>query len=358
MNPPHLILVGGFLAAGKTTLILRAAAILREQGLKAAVITNDQDSHLVDSRLAEAHRIETREVAGGCFCCRFSDLMAASDALSAYQPDVIFAEPVGSCVDLAATILQPLKERFRDRFRLAPLTVLVDPDLAARVYGGRADPDVTFLFRHQLAEADLVCVTKIDRYSEHTLPVPVDFAVSSVSGQGVADWLVEVTNSERVVSANLLDLDYERYAAAEASLGWLNLHADVELDEPASPSLVVGPLLDETDRRLTEAGVSIAHLKIFGEADSGYVKASVITNGDEPWPEGDLTASAERQHRVVVNLRATGDPELLMSVVRSALGGVAGTVRERHARSFRPPPPVPEVFSPRKTPSPSPEHDR
>jgi len=272
--------------------------------------------------------------------------------------DVIFAEPVGSCVDLVATILQPLKERFRDRFRLAPLTVLVDPDLAARVYGGRTDPDVSFLFRQQLAEADLVCVTKIDLYPDSTLPVPVDFAVSSVTGQGVADWLAEVTNSGRVVGAHLLDVDYEQYAEAEASMGWLNLHADVELDQAASPSLVVGPLLDDTGRRLAQAGVSIAHLKIFDEADSGYVKASVSTNGDEPQPEGDLTASAERQHRVVVNLRATGDPELLMAAVRSALGGLAGTVRERHARSFRPPPPVPEVFSPRKTPCPSPEHDR
>ncbi len=359
MNAPRLVFVGGFLGAGKTTLILRAAEVLREKGSRAAVITNDQDSFLVDSRLVEAHDVAMREVAGGCFCCRFSDLMAAADALAAYQPDVIFAEPVGSCVDLAATILQPLKEWFRDRYRVAPLTVLVDPEMAARVYGGRADPDVSFLFRNQVAEADLICASKIDCHPEYArLPIPIDFAVSSLTGEGVAEWLAEAMDSRRVVGAHPLAVDYERYAAAEAALGWLNLHADLELDEAASPAAVVGPLLDEADRRLTEAGVSIAHLKVFDEAASGYVKASVCANGEEPWPMGDLTASPERRHELVVNLRATGDPDLLLAVVRKALGGLAGSVRERHARSFRPPPPAPEVFSLRKIPCPSPERDR
>src|SRR5438132_387092 len=113
--------------------------MLREKGTRVAVITNDQDSVLVDSRLAEAQHIPNGEVAGGCFCCRFSDLVRAAEALAAYRPDVIFAEPVGSCVDLSTTILQPLKTHFGDRYRLAPLTVLIDPEMAARVYADRAD---------------------------------------------------------------------------------------------------------------------------------------------------------------------------------------------------------------------------
>jgi len=63
----------------------------------------------VDTRFREATLLPTREVAGGCFCCRFYDMMDAVAQLREYHPDVIFAEPVGSCVDLSATILQPLK---------------------------------------------------------------------------------------------------------------------------------------------------------------------------------------------------------------------------------------------------------
>jgi len=338
----QLIFVGGFLGAGKTTLILRAAALLRERGLRVAVIANDQDSSLVDSRLAEAQNIQTGEVAGGCFCCRFSDLMAAADALAAYQPEIIFAEPVGSCVDLSATILQPLKASFRHRYRLAPLTVLIDPEMAARVYAGRADPDVSYLFRQQVAEADLICASKVDRYPACDLPVPIEFQVSALTGAGVAQWLAEVMSSRRVVGAHLLDVDYQRYAEAEASLAWLNLHADVDLAEPLSPAMLVGPLLEDLDRSLTAAGISIAHLKVFDQSASGYVKASVCANGEEPVPMGDLAASPEPRHELVVNLRAIGDPERLLAMVRQSLAAIPGSIRERHARCFRPAPPKPE----------------
>ena len=62
---PKLILVSGFLGAGKTTLIVRAAEILLRRGVRVAVITNDQDAGLVDTRFTQAKSIPTEEVAGG-----------------------------------------------------------------------------------------------------------------------------------------------------------------------------------------------------------------------------------------------------------------------------------------------------
>ena len=338
--PPLLVLVGGFLGAGKTTLILRAAGLLRGEGLRVAVVTNDQDSSLVDTKVSEAHGLPTREVAGGCFCCRFADLLDAAEALRNYGPDVIFAEPVGSCVDLSATIMQPLKSTYGNRYRLAPLTVLIDPALAAHVWSGQADPDVSFLFRNQLAEADLVCISKSDRHADAgPLLVAVDFRLSSLTGEGVREWLAEVRNSSRIAGAHMLDVDYERYAAAEAALAWLNLHADVRLDRFSSPAALAGALLDEMDRMLTEGGVPIAHLKVFDHASSGYVKAGICANGEEPLPEGDLAASPARRHELVVNLRAIGDPDRIQGIVRRAFETVEGEVTVRHIRSFRPPPP-------------------
>ena len=340
---PALILVGGFLGAGKTTLILHAADLLRRRGLHAAVITNDQDSGLVDTRISAARDIENREVPGGCFCCRFSDLLDAAEQLTAWQPDVIFAEPVGSCVDISATILQPFKAYHRHQFRLAPYTVLVDPELARRVYAGEADADVTFLFQKQIAEADLLCLTKADlSATSPSLPAPADFHMSAITGAGVDEWLEEVLNARRVVGAHILDVDYSRYTEAEAALGWLNLHADIALRTPLSPSALTGPLLDELDSAITAAAIRIAHLKVFDQTASGYVKAGICANGDEPRPEGDLAASPEDHHELVVNLRAIGDPRQLEAIVRRALDGIEGTVTVRHARAFRPAPPTPE----------------
>src|SRR5207248_10279903 len=53
-NIPTLVLVGGFLGAGKTTLIASAAGLLQKRGTRTAVIMNDQNAGLVDSRFTAA----------------------------------------------------------------------------------------------------------------------------------------------------------------------------------------------------------------------------------------------------------------------------------------------------------------
>lgn len=342
-STPILAFLGGFLGAGKTTLILRAAAILEKRGMRVAVITNDQDSGSVDSRFADAEGMRTEEIAGGCFCCRFSDLLDATDRLRAYEPDVIFAEPVGSCVDLSATILQPLKAHYQDAYRLAPLTVLIDPALMARAPRSELDAEREYLFRQQMAEADVLCMTKQDLSIQgNEAPFPVDFYLSAKTGEGVEAWLEEVLSMRRVAGARLLEVEYDRYGRAEAALGWLNIHADVQLAEASSPAEFAGPIFDELERRFTHQGIIIAHLKIFDRTSTGYVKASICANGDEPIPEGDLTAEPEQQHELAINVRALAEPEDLRRIVSDVLQLVRGSVAVRHLRAFRPPAPVPE----------------
>ena len=78
---PRLILVGGFLGAGKTTLLAQAAMQLSKQGKRVGLVANDQAANLVDSEVLKAAGTCVEEVAGGCFCCRFPDMIAALDAL-------------------------------------------------------------------------------------------------------------------------------------------------------------------------------------------------------------------------------------------------------------------------------------
>ena len=80
------------------------------------------------TRILEGAGLGVAEVTGSCFCCAFDDMIASVAGLVRGGADVVVGEPVGSCADLSATILQPLKDRFRVAFRTAPLTVLaVDP---------------------------------------------------------------------------------------------------------------------------------------------------------------------------------------------------------------------------------------
>jgi hypothetical protein len=302
---PVVVIVGGFLGAGKTTLILKAARILQSRGVRVAAVLNDQGDDLVDTELAQRSGVAADQVAGGCFCCRFPDLIDALERLRAHEPDVIFAEAVGSCTDIAATTLRPLLRDYGAEYRVAPLTVLV--------HERPEELDLRFLFDLQVAEADLV----VDRSAD------------------VAGWLDQVLTEGVTAGAKVISVDYQRYAEAEAALGWLNARVTLRRDPAVSPAMLVGPLVDELDAQLTAARIRIVHLKVMSQCESGYIRAAVTGNGREPGVEGALDASPAEEHSVLVNLRALGEPERLREIVERVLG-MPCTVQ-----AFRPAAPVP-----------------
>jgi len=338
-----LVPLGGFMGAGKTTLILSAARRLRARGLKAAAILNDQGAELVDTRYAQSQGVDADQVTGGCFCCRFSGLVEAADRLKTHAPDVIFAEAVGSCTDISATTLQPLKLHYADRLRLAPYSVLVDPQRAQDLAAPDADPDLFFLFHKQIEEADLVCYTKSDLYTyfPQLSGAPVRY-LSPLTGEGVDAWLDEVLTGHIQPGAHILEIDYERYARAEASLAWLNCSLTVTLNPPLSPPHLVGPLLDDLDAALTSAGMRIVHLKLMDSSASGYLKASIVGNGGEPGLEGMLDASPSAVHELLLNVRATGSPEMLLHAVESQIARIPGKLEIEAMQCFSPAAPHPE----------------
>ena len=341
ITKPWVILVGGFLGSGKTTLILAAARELERHGLRSAMVWNDQGSELVDSRYAALSGVHSGEVTGGCFCCRLSQLIDAIDELRAHAPDVIFAEPVGSCTDLSATVLRPLL-RYSDTYQLAPLTVLVDPLRAQSMLEQNADPDMRFLFDKQLLEADLVCFTKSDLYQQYPETGAQHVRqLSAKSGQGVAAWLNEVLSGTLPIGEQSLEIDYAHYARAEAALAWLNLRAIFEPAMWLSPAVLMGPLLDGIDAALTAAHIPIAHLKAVVTTPTGWLKAAVCANGEEPMVEGDLDASPAGRLELLLNLRAVGEPAEVQAIVEHQLQLRSGLTRCT-MDCFSPAAPVPE----------------
>ncbi len=174
MTIPRLILVGGFLGAGKTTLLAQAALRLSRLGKRVGLVANDQAADLVDSEVFKIAGACVEEVAGGCFCCRFPDMIAALERLAhREQADVLLGEPVGSCTDLAATVMRPLRRLHAAQFDLAPLSVLVDGNqvrVLARLRAAKEQavaerfPDnVLYIYEKQLEEADLIVLNKADR---------------------------------------------------------------------------------------------------------------------------------------------------------------------------------------------------
>jgi hypothetical protein len=339
---PWVVIVGGFLGAGKTTLLLAAARELERRGLRSAIILNDQGTALVDSEYARLHKVPTGEVTGGCFCCRFSELVDAMDQLRAHAPDVILAEPVGSCTDIAATLLQPLYD-FSESYRIAPHTVLIDPERAFALLRDDADPHLRFLFSHQLEEADLLCFTKSD--TRPNFPAIDGRSVRQISaktGQGVAAWLDEALAGTLTAGSRILEIDYEQYAQAEAALAWLNLQVTIRPSTAVSPAVVLGPLLDHLHADLIAGGISIVHLKALIQAETGFVKAALCANDQQPAVEGNLDASPAATHQLLLNLRAVGDAAQVRSIVEHCMCQMGKDFTDLEIVCFHPAAPKPE----------------
>jgi hypothetical protein len=340
---PWLIPVGGFLGAGKTSLLLEAGGRLRQRGHRVAILTNDQADGLVDTAAARTMSFETREVAGACFCCAFSRFVEAAAALAEGGADVILAEPLGSCTDIAATVLRPLELDYAHLYRLAPFTVLVDATQYSALHAAGADAEVAWLYRQQMAEADILAFSKCDLGAmEPELGAPA-LRLSTRTGQGIDVWLEEVLSGRTAPGARLLmDIDYDRYARAEARLAWLNAVATVRTTRALAPAQLAGPLVEDIDVRLTRQGARIAHLKTWTESAEAWLRVSLTENGQEPSVEGDRLAPAAREFRVVVNLRAQSEPGALQEAVEEALAALPGDVTMDRIDSFRPSPPRPE----------------
>ena len=128
-----LHLVNGFLGAGKTTAIIAGTRYYLQQGQKVGIVTNDKGHHLVDTAFFQGERIPAAELPGGCFRCNFDQFSQLIAALSASaSPDVIFAESVGSCVDLVNTVFSPLQSVPGLDLDLITYTVFAEIHLFAR----------------------------------------------------------------------------------------------------------------------------------------------------------------------------------------------------------------------------------
>ena len=353
----HYVMVGGFLGAGKTTALLRAGEHLAARGQRVGLIMNDQSDALVDTALVRSQAFPVEEIAGGCFCCRFNSLTDAAAKLEAdARPDTFLAEPVGSCTDLAATVALPLRHMYADRYRVAPLSVLVDPDRALRVLNlepGRAfSPKVEYIYKKQLEEADVIVINKIDRVTpgrvatlrsalEAQFPSAKVVAISARTGDGVADWVDALLAAEP--QGRTLDIDYDTYAEGEARLGWLNCTARLS-GAPVDADQFLKGLATAIHADLAADGIEIAHLKLTLIPADGQGIAVVNATRTDREPELAFSLDADVDDgEITVNLRAEADPERLERAVRNAASASGGgtTVTIDHLERFRPGRPVP-----------------
>ena len=351
--------LGGFLGAGKTAATLRLAEHLSAQKKRVALITNDQGVDLVDTARVRAAGFAAREITGGCFCCKFDSLLDASrDLIDQTAPDALIAEPVGSCTDLKATVILPLRKMYGHLCRVAPLSVLVDPRRCARVLGlehaGRHFSDkVVYVYRKQLEEADILIVNKIDTIDRDTrgrlvaalkqeFPGAKVLEVSCITGEGLPAWFDLITMRQPDVAGSM-EVDYDIYADGEARLGWFNARVSLTGASEFDGNALLARLAADLRDRLAAGGIEIAHLKMVLVPDPGADIASIsLTRTDaNPDPVNRLAAPLDRG-TLIVNLRAEADPDVLRACVSQEIGSMPDVRSEiTVVAAFRPGRPVP-----------------
>ena len=357
----RLMVVGGFLGAGKTTTMLALARGFEKVGHRSALITNDQSAGLVDTAMASDASARTGEITGGCFCCRADDLIRLLKEMGKkYQPTVIIAEPVGSCTDLAATVIGPLKRRLKGALTMAPLAVVVDARRLWQRYFGKGRPgaaltrEVGYIFDKQMEEAEVIVLNKVDLLKNGDVallrartmevhPRAELVCLSAINGEGV-EVLMSLLTCGDGAPRPIQQIDYALYAKGESQLGWLNGEWTVDSRDKYDPDRLVLKLARVIQKTLAASKKELGHLKVSLSPETGGLSVANAVTSTVP---AQVSVAAGSQitgkARLLINIRAQAAPLVLRRAVKVALLSFPARMeaQQQALAAFRPAAPVP-----------------
>jgi G3E family GTPase len=196
-------LLGGYLGAGKTTVI---NAVLARTEQPIAVLVNDVGEVNVDAALVRRRHGDTIELTDGCVCCSLaSGLAAAFDGLRARDvaPDHLILELSG-----VADPGRVAPWADSDGFRLDGIVVLVD---AEQFIDRLDDPATGPTVRTQVDAADLLVITKVDLASPDVLRDTTARLVELAPGVPI------LHADDAIATASFLDLGTRRPGGVAAT---------------------------------------------------------------------------------------------------------------------------------------------
>jgi G3E family GTPase len=167
-----VLVIGGYLGAGKTTLINN---VLSSATQRIAVVVNDFGSVNIDVSLIRERHNDTIELTNGCICCAVGDSLA--DVLfsildRAELPEVVVIEASGVANPAAVAAFAHI-----EGFHHLGNVVLVD---ATQALETSKDPLVGKTFALQVEAAHLLAITKSDQATD-TVISEVRATVSSLA---------------------------------------------------------------------------------------------------------------------------------------------------------------------------------
>ena len=151
-----LTILGGYLGAGKTTLINRLLS--GSHGKRMTVLVNDFGAINIDAGLIAEHKGDTISLANGCACCQLQD-----DALKQLQELAAMPDPPDHILVEASGAGEPARLAYLgfgvSGLQLSGIYVAIDAEtIAAKQH----DKFTGKLVQRQIAQADFCLLTKAD----------------------------------------------------------------------------------------------------------------------------------------------------------------------------------------------------
>jgi G3E family GTPase len=161
LTPVPVTIIGGFLGAGKTSLLNHI--LTNSTGRRVAVLVNDFGDINIDAKLIVSIEGETVSLANGCICCTIrDDLLTEVLRVLGTEPRpeyiVIETSGVSKPVAVAETFLNPSTQGLVD---VQNMITVVDAELVVDDTAGFGD--IAF---DQINVADMVVVNKTDLVSK------------------------------------------------------------------------------------------------------------------------------------------------------------------------------------------------
>jgi G3E family GTPase len=346
-----LYLIGGFLASGKTTAIQQASLELFEKEITVGAIMNDQGAHLVDSQFLENFNVPIREVTGGCFCCNYDDLDESLQSLiEENDPDIIFAESVGSCTDIISTVANPLTKFYPDQSVI--ISVFADARILPVLLEDSSyffDDQIHYIYKKQLEEADILVVNKTDLLNQDELiqvqqmvdeqfPDKEILYQNSLNRDDINRWLRVLNNYGANIKRESLEIDYDIYGTGEAKLGWLNGEFEIHSEDKSAVKLAY-IFVNSIFTAINNENLPIGHLKFLIQGENYQRKISFNAGSQSTVLPGSEKYEAD-QASIVINARVRTSPEHLKKIINGNVkiiqSEMDGTIQEKTLSAFQP----------------------
>ena len=198
---------------------------------------------------------------------------------------------------------------------------------------GLLDEAIVAEIRKQMEEADIIVLNKIDLLTEqekdrllsaigNSFPDKMMMAVSAKEGSGMDEWLADLFSGRPGSNTVLRQIDYDRYASAEAVLGWLNAAVKMTATKPFDTSEYLRTLAVSLRERFKHENGEIGHLKFVITASGKSMWANLTHLAAEPTLSGESLGNLP-QATLIINARVRLEPEELEAIVRDRLNQVS-----------------------------------